>query len=579
MTDVGPRISAADYDARQIVLGASGGIDWMADWTFDVYGAFGQVDRDLGSIGGVSLTAFEELSMAPDAGASICGGSGMNPFGIDSISPECAAHFRRDGNQQQEIRQTVGDATFSGPFFELPAGTARAALGFLYKKDRFEIIQDESLTGQRLDPVYGYPGPDIRGAWSGEDIFGETSSREAFVEINLPLLADVPMARSLETTLGLRYGDHSNAGTIDAWKADTIWQISEPLTFRSSYQQAIRAPDFYALFNPQTEQTFDWVNGEPCESTYEPPADDWPLGAQQDPDVAALCIAQGIPQEELSNYVDTQRFTIGTTGGNQNLGEETAETITAGLVLRPSWGWVDGFQASIDYYHIEVKDIVGYLGDPVYACFDRDINPSLDPSNIYCQQFRRNSETYRIDDIRDIAVNMSELSVAGYDLQVDAAFDAGPGQLRLHGVANYAESATQTSGPGSPEQEFAGKATGYNVTAVSAFFSLVPRVRASAEAGYVLGPYDMNLTWRYVGHVQDNWITDFRLPSRQYWGLSFGFSPDSGFLEGLAIRGGVTNLTNTDPILYPSSVEANTEPSTYDVIGPRYFVRMTYSFK
>ena len=88
----------------------------------------------------------------------------------------------------------------------------------------------------------------------------------------------------------------------------------------------------------------------------------------------------------------------------------------------------------------------------------------------------------------------------------------------------------------------------------------------------------MNLTWRYVSNVRDNRITDFRLPSRQYWGLSFGYRPDRGFLEGLEIRGGVTNLTNTDPILYPSYVEANTEPSTYDVIGRRYFVRMTYRF-
>ena len=82
----------------------------------------------------------------------------------------------------------------------------------------------------------------------------------------------------------------------------------------------------------------------------------------------------------------------------------------------------------------------------------------------------------------------------------------------------------------------------------------------------------------YVGDVQDNWITDFRLPSKQYWGLTLGYRPDSGFLEGLEIRGGVTNLTNTKPILYPSNVEANTEPSTYDVVGRRYFIRMTYRF-
>ena len=578
MTDLGPRKRAADYDARQIVLGASGSIGWISEWTFDIYGAFGQVEQSITTDGGFSLTAFEDLSMAPDAGASICGGEGMNPFGINSISPECAAYIRRTGSEKSEIRQTVGEATVSGPFFEMPAGTARAALGFLYKQDRYEDVGDETQRAQRMDPVYGYTVWDVQGMGGSDDLLGETSSREAFVEINLPLLADMPMARSLEVTLGLRYGDHSNAGTIDAWKADTIWQVSDPVTFRSSYQQAIRAPDFYALFSPQTEVTFNWYYGEPCDSTYVPETEDSSVqGAQQDPDVAALCIAQGIPEEELPNFIG-RIWALGPSGGNPELAEEKAETITAGLVLRPSWDWVENLQASIDYYHIEVKDIVGYLGNPVLSCFNRDLNPSLDPENIYCQQFSRNTESFQIDDIRNIALNLSERTVSGYDLQVDAAFDAGPGQLRLHGVASYAESATQTAGPGSPQNKFAGKATRYGSGAATAFFSLVPRIRASAEVGYVLGRYDMNVTWRYISHVHDARIADFRLPSRQYWGLSFGFRPDSGFLEGLVVSGGVTNLTNTDPILYPSSIEANTEPSTYDVIGRRYFVRLGYRF-
>ena len=201
-------------------------------------------------------------------------------------------------------------------------------------------------------------------------------------------------------------------------------------------------------------------------------------GAQQDPDVAALCIAQGIPAEELPNYVSSRNFAVGIYGGNPDLAEETAETITAGLVLRPSLDGAVNLQASIDYYQIEVRDIVGYLGDPIWGCFVRELNPTLDPNNIYCQQFSRNPESFEIDDIRDIALNLSELSVSGYDLQVDVGFDAGPGQLHLHTLASYTESATQTAGPGSPQNEFAGKATGYGCCVDSAYFSLAPRVRA-----------------------------------------------------------------------------------------------------
>ncbi len=289
------------------------------------------------------------------------------------------------------------------------------------------------------------------------------------------------------------------------------------MTLRSSYQQAIRAPDFYALFTPQTKDTMWWFDGEPCESTYDG-GDFNPPGAPQDPDVAALCIAQGIPEEELQNFVDPKRFGVVTLGGNTELEEETAETFTAGLVLRPSWNFLAGLQASLDYYYIEVRDIVGYLGDPIFACFDRDTNPTLNPENIYCQQFSRNPVTYQIEDIWDIAINLSEISVSGYDLQVDVAFDAGPGQLNLHGVASYAESATQTAAPGSPEQEFAGKATGYSIMADSTFFSHVPRFKASADAGYIVGPFDVNLMWRYISSVDDEWIPDFVIPSRHILG-------------------------------------------------------------
>ena len=50
-------------------------------------------------------------------------------------------------------------------------------------------------------------------------------------------------------------------------------------------------------------------------------------------------------------------------------------------------------------------------------------------------------------------------------------------------------------------------------------------------------------------------------------------------MEGLRLRAGVTNLTDEDPIIYPSNQQSNTDPSTYDVLGRRYFVAATYSFE
>jgi outer membrane receptor protein involved in Fe transport len=47
----------------------------------------------------------------------------------------------------------------------------------------------------------------------------------------------------------------------------------------------------------------------------------------------------------------------------------------------------------------------------------------------------------------------------------------------------------------------------------------------------------------------------------------------------LRLRAGVTNLTDEDPIIYPSQQQANTDPSTYDILGRRYFVSATYTIE
>ena len=44
------------------------------------------------------------------------------------------------------------------------------------------------------------------------------------------------------------------------------------------------------------------------------------------------------------------------------------------------------------------------------------------------------------------------------------------------------------------------------------------------------------------------------------------------------MRGGVENLTNEQPPLLPSQVQANTDPSQYDVLGRRYYLSLSHRF-
>jgi outer membrane receptor protein involved in Fe transport len=49
-------------------------------------------------------------------------------------------------------------------------------------------------------------------------------------------------------------------------------------------------------------------------------------------------------------------------------------------------------------------------------------------------------------------------------------------------------------------------------------------------------------------------------------------------MEGLRIGIGVENLTDEDPPIFPTYIQANTDPSQYDAFGRRYYASLRYSF-
>ena len=98
--------------------------------------------------------------------------------------------------------------------------------------------------------------------------------------------------------------------------------------------------------------------------------------------------------------------------------------------------------------------------------------------------------------------------------------------------------------------------------------------------GYMLSSFDAEVRWRYVGDTTDRSVPTFKLDAVNYIDLTLGydFANMSNMLSGLRVRGGITNLTDEDPIIYPSQQQANTDPATYDVLGQRWFLNLTYTF-
>ena len=566
----GPRISNNNYEVVQFLLGMNGDLPFAEDWTWDTYASWGNVENTEAQLGNVSRSAFEELTLADDHGASLCGAA-VNPFGLNSMSEECAAYVTKSATNNTTVRQTVGEAFVTGPLFEMPAGEVQSAIGVMYKRDEVAFLPDSSLTAVSIDPLFGNERTDIVGFNAQEVVRGNTDSKEMYVEGSFPLLADMPAIQRFDLTLGYRFADHSTAGNMSSYKAEGIWDVTEAFTVRGGYQRAVRAPNIDELFQPATINFPAVGLGDPCSNDFNDP-DGNVVGAQDDPAARALCVAQGIPEGSIDTYIFSNAQFQGLAGGNPDLTEETADTYTLGMVFQPTDGLLQGFQASVDYYTIEIEDAINEIEADVIVerCFDRRFNPELSNDNFYCTFFERLPGQNTITNALEQKTNIAAFEVEGVDLQFDYTMDAGPGQLRAKWVSTYLMAFKDATVQGEEMTENAGTA--------SSGFDALPEWKWTTTLGYSWGGLDGDLRWRHIDEMEDFAFRTFKLDAVDYLDLTFGYT-FSDMLNGLQLRAGVINLTDEDPIIYPSNNQSNTDPSTYDILGRRYFVSATYTFE
>lgn len=110
-------------------------------------------------------------------------------------------------------------------------------------------------------------------------------------------------------------------------------------------------------------------------------------------------------------------------GGNPDLKPEEADTITIGFVLTPSF--IPGLSISVDYFDIEVTDLITATGTGVLAaCYDNNDLAA-------CALINRNpgngrlwggNADYRVEATN---INIGGLQTTGYDIAVDYRTDIG----------------------------------------------------------------------------------------------------------------------------------------------------------
>jgi outer membrane receptor protein involved in Fe transport len=556
---LGGRTGLTTHDVWQATVGATGDVGLIDFWTYDVYASYGRSVQNETQGGNVRVARTQQLLDAADGGASLCAG-GFNPFGPTPLSQACQRFIGLEAKNLTTVIQRVLEATVSGPVAKLPAGSLDVVFGASYRDLSFDFRPDSGLQ----------PGAVI-GFNEQLPVRGELDFSDLFVEAVIPILRDKPFVKQLSATVGARSSDSNISGSDSSYKTTLEWTVNDSVRFRGGVQTAVRAPNVNELFAPQLNNFPTFTNQDPCNTTGLLAAQyrNGPNAAQ----VQALCAAQS-PVAGGPAYVQPAGQAQGITGGNPDLGPEKAESFTLGVVLQPT----RNFTATVDYWSINLEEVIAAVGAAtiVQRCYNRDgANPTFSPSNQWCQLFQRDAANGGVIRLSQLQRNQAFTETSGVDIGLDYNLNLQSlGSLRFNVNATWLEKyETQTTSV-DPVNNFAGSIG-------SDTGSARPEWRVNLTTTYTRGALSVQLANRYIDemvHAQTvvggSPIANTGTAATWYHDLSARYA----ITPNLTVRAGISNLADQQPRVYTPNVQANTDPSTFDVLGRRYFIGLNAKF-
>ncbi|WP_033074411.1 TonB-dependent receptor [Sphingopyxis sp. MWB1] len=490
-----------------------------------------------------------------DAAARADGCVPINLFGPGSITPAAADYVRTGMELDALVTQNVLQAYASGDLFELPAGPVAVAFGGEYRRDWQRSITDE-VTRQ------GFGSASFIAEYEGN-----IKAKEVFAEASIPILADQPFFHRLTLDLAARYGSYNirNVGRMFSYRAGGEWAPVEDLRFRGQYARAQRAPTVTNLYSPQRDDADRVV--DVCDGVTAATTGTIAVNCRSVSGIAAAIAADGVFRQ-ISTSIE------GPSAGNPDLKEETADTLTLGVVATPTF--LPGLSMTFDYFKIKIRDAIGSLdGDELLReCYG---NPEGITDNFFCNEITRDPDG-QLRRVVNRDLNLNKIVRSGFDVGVDYRFDApewlaGDGRFDLRLLYSRL-------------LDFKTIFDGVNGVSVSDEKGQIGawRNQGQVQLGYREGGLRLRWKARYTGkavdsnerlaiareagsnppflHVGDRWRHDFyasmEVPAgdrelRLYAGVNNAFNSTSPFLPSGTVSGSSQNIAGE-----------------YDVIG-RYF--------
>ncbi len=527
---------------------------------------------------------------AGDASTAIVGCVPFNPFNPYSpaqtaILQSLAAPALSNTWSQERIHHL----DFNGGIFNLPAGTAQLALGASYRKEYTNNTISSDLT---INPATGNC---TLGSQCSSHLQGGYNVKEAYGELFLPILKDLPFVNSLNVTLSDRYSKYSTFGSTNNAAIGVEFRPIADLLLRANYNKVFRAPTVGDVFGAPISDA-PKLSHDPCDYS----------GATNPNANNPACA--GVPTGGFTNTDVAQNLQIkgiasGSKYANFPIKAEHGSTFNWGFVYSPQW--VEGLSLSADLFRVKLNDTITNVGaqQVLDSCF---VGVSA-----YCPLVHRftSGDVGQIDFIGEPTGNVGRIDVKGADFSVKYRLPQFAfGQFAVGLDATYLGQYNQTPNPGFSNLVFhnAGHELPFGSAAQAACpdgggVCLFPRWRALGSVTWNMGPWDASWRMRYVGKFRNGSgkADEDTFPAGQCYYSSHGDCSIHGLqlkygartyndiqlgynIEPINTRVdvGIDNVGDIQPpfLFANNSLNANTDTVNFDTLGRYYFARVTVKF-
>jgi len=580
--ELGPRINDFRNKTLQTVVGVGGSL--FGDWSYDAYISRGEASQNQLLTNWGSSSKVQQALRAVNTTSCIDSSKGcvpLNLFGAaGTITPAMANFINLSSISTVDIVQDVAALTVSGELGAFRSPLAKRPIGLAFG------VESRKMTASNFADAAGQINGEVLGTGApSPTVNGSFKLNEAYAEAKIPLMTDLPFARSLSVDMAYRATEFktSTATNYGSWKVGAEWEPVRGLRFRAAGQRATRAPNVGELFQPVIT-SLDNLAVDPCQGNRVNAAQANTAGT-----LSNLCRLTGVPVARLGTLPEPSAGQANVlTGGNPNLKPEEADTLTVGVLFEPTFA--PGLSVGLEYYKIDIIKAISSpsVADVMDQCYSATFNPGF-ALNASCAAVGRGpGGTFNGSSAPGIALtqtNSGAQYTSGLDFKVEYRLKmsdlgaAGWGTVDIGLDLNSVDKYWFQANPTSVKRDCLGF---YSVACGAPNYEQ----KAVQRATWAMGKFVVGYNWRFLSKVTEepggtNFLPAYAsIKSYSYVDLSASWQA----MKNLRLNLSVNNLADKKPpevgntISTTSVNSGNTFPQNYDAIGRFYTIGATMTF-